>query len=115
MKQKTPYSTANDSLVNEHKDIPGNPSVAKSSSISLRTEATPETLRVLTMEQWKFWREQGYVVIKNAVPANQAKQTADFLWEFEDKKPEDKSTWYTAPRAEMQMNPQLGCPRTWSP
>ena len=25
MKQKNPYSTANDSLVNEHKDIPGNP------------------------------------------------------------------------------------------
>jgi ectoine hydroxylase-related dioxygenase (phytanoyl-CoA dioxygenase family) len=108
MKQKTPYSTANDSLVNKHKDIPGNPSVAKSSSISLRTEATPETLRVLTMEQWKFWREQGYVVIKNAVPANQAKQTADFLWEFEDKKSEDKSTWYTAPRAEMQMKELAG-------
>jgi ectoine hydroxylase-related dioxygenase (phytanoyl-CoA dioxygenase family) len=60
------------------------------------------------MEQWKFWREQGYVVIKNAVPANQAKQTADFLWEFEDKKSEDKSTWYTAPRAEMQMKELAG-------
>ena len=108
MRQKTPHSTANDSLVNEHKDIPGNPSVAKSSSISLRTEATPETLRVLTMEQWKFWREQGYVVIKNAVPANQANQTADLLWEFEDKKSEDKSTWYTAPRAEMQMKELAG-------
>ncbi len=108
MKQKKPYSTTNDSLINEHKDIPGNPSVAKSSSISLRTEATAETLRVLTMEQWNFWREQGYVVIKNSVPANQVKQTADFLWEFEDKQSEDKSTWYTVPRVEMQMKELAG-------
>ena len=108
MKQKKPYSTTNDSLINEHKDIPGNPSVAKSSSISLRTEATAENLRVLTMEQWNFWREQGYVVIKNSVPANQVKQTADFLWEFEDKQSEDKSTWYTVPRVEMQMKELAG-------
>ena len=108
MKQKKPYSTTNDSLINEHKDIPGNPSVAKSSSISLRTEATAENLRVLTMEQWNFWREQGYVVIKNSVPTNQVKQTADFLWEFEDKQSEDKSTWYTVPRVEMQMKELAG-------
>ena len=108
MKQKKPYSTTNDSLINEHKDIPGNPSVAKSSSISLRTEATAENLRVLTMEQWNFWREQGYVVIKNSVPANQVNQTADFLWEFEDKQSEDKSTWYTVPRVEMQMKELAG-------
>lgn len=107
MKQKKPYTTNND-LVNEHKDIPGNPSVAKSSSVSLRTEATSDSLRVLTIEQWEFWRDQGYVVIKNAVPANQVKQTANFLWKFEDKKADDKSTWYTAPRAEMQMKELAG-------
>jgi hypothetical protein len=60
------------------------------------------------MEQWNFWREQGYVVIKNSVPANQVKQTADFLWEFEDKQSEDKSTWYTVPRVEMQMKELAG-------
>ena len=107
MKQKIPYTT-NNHLVNEHKDIPGNPSVAKSSSVSLRTEATFDSLRVLTIEQWEFWRDQGYVVIKNAVPANQVKQTANFLWEFEDKKADDKSSWYTAQRAEMQMKELAG-------
>ena len=40
---------------NQHKDIPGNPSTAKSSKVNLRTEATVETLRVLTQEQWNFW------------------------------------------------------------
>ncbi len=93
---------------NQHKDIPGNPSTAKSSTIKLRTEATKDTLRVLTIEQWNFWKEQGYVVIKNIVPREQAENTANFLWEFEDKKSNDKNTWYTAPRAEMKMKELAG-------
>jgi hypothetical protein len=58
---------------------------------------------VLTEEQWQFWKHEGYIVIKNAVPREQALKTADFLWEFEEKDPDDKSTWYTEPRAEMKM------------
>ena len=93
---------------NQHKDIPGNPSTAKSSILNLRQEATSDSLRVLSIEDWKFWKHNGYVIIKNAVPREQAKQTAEFLWEFEDKDPNDKSTWYTAPRAEMQMKELAG-------
>ena len=93
---------------NQHKDIPGNPSTAKSSTSKLRQEATEDTLRVLTMEQWEFWKYNGYVVIKNAVPKEQAMQTAAFLWEFEEKDPSNKDTWYTAPRAEMQMKELAG-------
>ena len=95
-------------LENQHKDIPGNPSTAKSSELKLRTEATEDSLRVLTLEQWNFWRENGYVVIKNAVSREQAAETAKFLWEFEEKDPADQSTWYTAPRAEMQMKELAG-------
>ena len=93
---------------NQHKDIPGNPSTAKSSKVQLRKEATTDTLRIMTMEQWNFWRENGYVVIKNAVPREQVQQTADFLWEFEEKDSKDQETWYTAPRAEMQMKELAG-------
>jgi len=93
---------------NSHNDIPGNPSTAKSSNVKLRVEATPDTLKVLTMEQWNFWKEQGYVVVKNVIPRQQAEQTAAFLWEFEDKSPMDKNTWYTAPRAEMKMKELAG-------
>jgi ectoine hydroxylase-related dioxygenase (phytanoyl-CoA dioxygenase family) len=93
---------------NQHNDIPGNPSTAKSSNVKLRTEATEDTLKVLTIEQWNFWKENGYVVIKNAVPREQATQTAAFLWEFEDKNPDDKSTWYTEARAEMKMKELAG-------
>ena len=92
----------------EHKKIPGNPSTAKSSSLKLNTRKNSEPLRVLTEEQWKFWINKGYIVIKNAIPREQAKSTADFLWEFEDKNPEDPSTWYTAPRAEMKMKELAG-------
>jgi hypothetical protein len=93
---------------NAHQDIPGNPSTAKSSNVQLRETATPETLRVLSMEQWAFWRTNGYVVIKNAVSREQAAATAAFLWEFEEKDPADPATWYTTPRAEMQMKELAG-------
>ena len=93
---------------NQHRDIPGNPSTAKSSSQRLRTHATADTLRVLSLDDWHFWRENGYVVVKQAVPREQARRTADFLWEFEEKDPDDPSTWYTAPRAEMQMKELAG-------
>ena len=93
---------------NQHKDIPGNPSTAKSSEFRLRTEATPESLRVLSMEEWEFWRHNGYIVIKQAVPKAQATATAEFLWEFEEKDPQNQESWYTAPRAEIQMKELAG-------
>ena len=93
---------------NQHKDIPGNPSTAKSSQVKLRTQASDETLRVLSIDDWHFWLKNGYVVIKKAVSKEQAAETASFLWEFEDKKSDDPSTWYTAPRAEMQMKELAG-------
>ena len=100
----------NQSMVpnNAHTEIPGNPSTAKSSSLQLRTEANKDNLRVLSEAQWQFWRENGYIIVKRAVPKSQAKATADFLWEFEEKDPHHPETWYTAPRAEMQMKELAG-------
>ena len=91
-----------------HKDIPGNPSTAKSSLVKLRTKANAESLRVLSIEDWRFWLENGYVVVKGAVSKSQARSTAAFLWEFEKKDPNDQKTWYTEPRAEMQMKELAG-------
>ena len=93
---------------NAHKEIPGNPSTAKSSTLQLNTRENGETLRVLTEEQWSFWIQKGYIVIKNAISREQAEETAVFLWTFEEKKPKDPSTWYTAPRAEIQMKELAG-------
>lgn len=88
---------------NAHKDIPGNPSTSKSSASKLNDRSNGKPLRVLTNEEWNFWITNGYIVIKNVVPKAQAQATADFLWEFEEKDPNDMTTWYTPPRAEMQM------------
>ena len=93
---------------NEHKEIPGNPSTAKSSIQKLRSSASKDTLRVLTMNQWNFWIENGYIVVKNAVSREQALKTAEFIWEFDDKDPCDPSTWYAEARAEMEMKELAG-------
>ncbi|MFT5764864.1 MAG: hypothetical protein ACI8X3_002296 [Saprospiraceae bacterium] len=93
---------------NAHKDIPGNPSTATSSKINLSDRSNGASLRVLSEEDWAFWKHNGYIVIKQAVSREQAKATADFLWEFEDKNAENRQTWYTAPRAEMKMKELAG-------
>lgn len=92
----------------DHKDIPGNPSTAKSSDVKLRRSATADTLRVLSPEDWQFWQHNGYIVIKQAISPEQARNTANFLWEFEEKQSDDPDTWYTVPRAEMQMKELAG-------
>lgn len=91
-----------------HKDIPGNPSTATSSKLKLSDRVNNEQLRVLSEEDWKFWKHNGYVVIKNAVTKEQAKSTADFLWEFEEKDAKDKSTWYSHERAALEMKELAG-------
>lgn len=93
---------------NNHKDIPGNPSTSKSSHLGLRESADESSLRVLSLDDWNFWLNNGYVVVKNAISRSQAKKTADFLWEFEEKDPNKPKEWYTSPRAKMQMKELQG-------
>ena len=89
-------------LNNQQKKIKSNPYSKSFGKVKLRTDATQDSLRVLTLEQWEFWKDQGYVLIKNAVSRAQAQKTASFLWEFEDKYPNDPKTWYTTLRAEIK-------------
>ncbi|PRX56720.1 phytanoyl-CoA dioxygenase family protein [Flagellimonas meridianipacifica] len=91
-----------------HEEIPGNPSTATSSTQKLNDRSKGKPLRVLSEDDWNFWMEQGYVVIKNAVSKEQAKATADFLWEFDEKDPNNPETWYAPPRAEMKMKELTG-------
>jgi ectoine hydroxylase-related dioxygenase (phytanoyl-CoA dioxygenase family) len=91
-----------------HLDKPGNPSTATSSKLSLNDRSNNKALKVLSEEDWDFWQKNGYVIVKNAVPREQALATADFLWEFEEKSPSDQNTWYSAPRAEMKMKELAG-------
>ncbi len=85
-----------------------NPSVPKSSIRKLNDRSNGQPLRVLDETQWAFWLHNGYVVVKNAIPREQAQATADFLWEFEEKDPANPESWYTPPRAEIQMKELAG-------
>lgn len=88
---------------NVHKDIPGNPSTSKSSKVRLSDRSNGKPLQILSEADWEFWIHNGYIVIKNAVPKDQAQRLANFLWEFEEKDPNNPETWYAPPRAEMKM------------
>ena len=90
-------------LPNEHKEIPGNPSTSKSSNLKFNDRYNKQPLRVLSDTDWDFWKQNGYVVVKQAVSKEQAEETAAFLWAFEEKNPLDSTTWYSPPRAEMKM------------
>jgi hypothetical protein len=79
-----------------HLDKPGNPSTATSSALKLNDRSNGEPLRILSENDWTFWIENGYVIVKNAVPREQALETAQFLWEFEEKDPNNPDTWYAA-------------------
>jgi hypothetical protein len=86
-----------------HQDIPGNPSTAKSSQVKLNDSTNGETLRVLSEADWRFWIENGYVIIKSAVPREQAERFANYLWEYEGKDPDNIDSWYQRPNVKMQM------------
>jgi len=108
MKGYGPTSTGKDTAKEAHKEIPGNPSVAKSSKIRLNDRSNGIPLRVLTEEDWQFWLHNGYVVIKNAVSKEQAANTAAFLWEFAEKDPDNPDTWYAKPNQDMEMKELIG-------
>ncbi len=91
-----------------HEEIPGNPSTATSSKIKLNDRSNGKPLRVLSEADWEFWKQNGYIVIKNAVPQEQAQATADFLWEFEEKDANNPESWYAPARAEMKMKELMG-------
>src|SRR6476620_8704025 len=101
MQQQTMNPTMG--TMNVHKDIPGNPSTAKSSKLKLSDRSNGKPLQILSEDDWKFWIENGYIVIRNAVPKEQVECLANFLWEFEEKDPADPETWYAPARDEMKM------------
>ena len=71
-------------------------------SIQLNDRSNGKPLRVMTDEDWQFWKSNGYIIIKNAVPKEQTKRLADLIWEFEELDPNDQSTWYPEKRTELR-------------
>lgn len=83
--------------------MPGDPSMRTTNQPTLATRAEKEALRVLSEEDWQFWVDNGYVIVKNAISKEQASKSAAFIWEFEGKDPNDPNTWYKTPDTHHKM------------
>ncbi len=53
--------------------------------------------RVFTEEELLFWEQNGYIILHDAAPEPELDAVIRAIWEFEEKDPEDPSTWYRRP------------------
>ena len=81
----------------------GSHPTATSSSRQLKDIQKTLPRRVLSSADWRHWVTNGYVVIRQAVPAAQVERLADLLWVFDEKDPLDPSTWHAPQRREHAM------------
>ncbi|MDM5340304.1 phytanoyl-CoA dioxygenase family protein [Fictibacillus enclensis] len=72
-------------------------------SVPLNERKNNEPLRVLSEDDWTFWKENGYVIVRDAVPKDHLERLVNLIWDFEEKDPQDSSTWYKPARREIQM------------
>jgi len=61
-------------------------------------------LRVLTPDAWLHWTTWGYVIVPNAVPAENIERLKALLWEFQEMDPSDPSTWDKPQLRDHQMS-----------
>ncbi|MBW5423066.1 DUF1479 family protein [Streptomyces sp. BG9H] len=60
----------------------------------LRDLTKRQPLKVLSEADFAFWQTYGYVVVKQAIPAESAKNLLDFAWEFQGLDRGRPETWY---------------------
>lgn len=51
-------------------------------------------MHVLTQEDMAFWHENGYVIVRDAVPQANLDAVVDIIWEFMEMDRDDPATWY---------------------
>ena len=51
-------------------------------------------LRVLSESDFASWQRYGYVVVREAIPAQAARRILDFAWEFQGLDPDRPDSWY---------------------
>ena len=49
------------------------------------------------------WIDKGYVIVRQAVPPGNIERLVDLLWRFDEKDPNDPSTWHAPQRREHKM------------
>ncbi|NTG01214.1 phytanoyl-CoA dioxygenase [Agrobacterium rhizogenes] len=75
------------------------------SSVTTQLKDIKKTLplRVLSQQDWQHWITKGYVIVRQAVPAANVERLVEVLWAFDEKNPNDPSTWYAPQRREHKM------------
>jgi len=73
---------------------PGNASVSYTYDTQLKDIEKTRPLRVLSEADWRHWITWGYVVVPNAVPAENVARTVDLLWEFQELDRTDPESWH---------------------
>ena len=53
-------------------------------------------MKVFTKQQLEFWKENGYVIVRQAVPLENCHAAAAALWEFSQMSPDDPESWCIA-------------------
>ncbi len=86
--------TAENPEPGEFKGHPG----AGQRAVQLKDIRKTLPLRVLSEEDWHHWITNGYVIVRQAVPRENVDRLVDLLWRFEEKDPDDPSTWHTGDR-----------------
>jgi len=73
------------------------------SDVQLKDIRKQLPLRVLSEDDWQHWITQGYVIVRQAVPADKVARLVDLLWQFDEKDPDDPSTWDAPQRRDHAM------------
>jgi ectoine hydroxylase-related dioxygenase (phytanoyl-CoA dioxygenase family) len=60
-------------------------------------------MRVLSTTDRAFFDEMGYVIVRNAAPAEMVQAVADAIWGFQEMDPDDPETWYRKPERKNGM------------
>ncbi|HQT25928.1 MAG TPA: phytanoyl-CoA dioxygenase family protein [Burkholderiales bacterium] len=58
---------------------------------------------VLSEDDLAFWEENGYIVLKKAVPKEDCEAAEAAIWEFTGMHPENPETWYEGPQGHSVM------------
>jgi ectoine hydroxylase-related dioxygenase (phytanoyl-CoA dioxygenase family) len=58
---------------------------------------------VLSEADLMFWQQNGYVVVQNAIAQEDCQATQNAIWEFLEKDPNDKKTWYHTHEAQRGL------------
>ena len=95
------------SAVVEEKVVAGQPGdnrlMSRIAREPLRSLVKKLPLRVLSEADFQQWQQYGYVVVPQAVPAENVERLAELLWAFQEMDPKDSSTWNVAQRRDHAM------------